>query len=303
MRARRWFRRVAIGLGLLVLALVAYLGVLFALTPDVSHLRDAQPAQTSFMRVRAAERTRAVADRAEWIDLGQVSPYLVCAIIKAEDRGFFRHSGFEWPQLRKALWGHVTSGSGIGGSTITQQLARNLYLSPARTVHRKLREALITHRLESSLDKRRILELYLNVVEWGDGVWGVTQAARAYFGRSPAELGLFEATFLASLLPAPRARLHGKDLDRAVTEERRVLQQLVVSGLIDHAAFSDARARVASLASSLSRGEPLAQALQAATTPVIHARPLALSEVLANECGFAHELTVGARARRLGKQR
>jgi monofunctional biosynthetic peptidoglycan transglycosylase len=303
MRGRRLFRRVAIGLAIVVLALVAYLGVLFALTPDVSHLSDAQPTQTSFMRVRAAEPTSAAADRVEWIDLGQVSPYLVCAIIKAEDRGFFRHSGFEWAQLRKALWGHVTGGSGIGGSTITQQLARNLYLSPARTLHRKLREALITRRLESSLDKRRILELYLNVVEWGDGVWGVTQAARAYFGRTPAELGLFEAAFLASLLPAPRARLHGKGLDRAVTEERRVLHQLVVSGLIDHAAFSDARARVARLASSLSRGEPLAQALQAATTPASRARPLELSEVLANECGFAHELTAAARARRLVKQR
>jgi monofunctional biosynthetic peptidoglycan transglycosylase len=303
MSRRRWFRRVAIGLGVVALALVADLGVLFALTPSVSHLRAAQPAQTSFMRVRASERTIAGADRVEWIDLGQVSPYLVCAIIKAEDRGFFRHAGFEWPQLRKALWGRVTGGTDIGGSTITQQLARNLYLSPARTLHRKLREALITRRLERSLDKRRILELYLNVVEWGDGVWGVTQAARAYFGRSPAELGLFEAAFLASLLPAPRASLQGKDLDRAVSEEKRVLHQLVISGLIDGAAFTDARARVAQMASSLSRGESLAQALRSATTPVSRALPLQLSEVLANECGFAHELTAAARARRLVKQR
>ena len=303
MTRRRLFRRVAIGVGLVVLALVAYLGVLVAVTPNVSHLRDAQPTQTSFMRMRAAERTRIAADRVEWIDLGQVSPYLVCAIIKAEDRGFFRHSGFEWAQLRKALWGHVAGGSGIGGSTITQQLARNLYLSPARTLHRKLREALITRRLESSLDKRRILELYLNVVEWGDGVWGVAQAARAYFGRRPAELGLFEAAFLASLLPAPRAPLHGKDLDRAVIEERRVLHQLVVSGVIDQAAFSDAQARVEWLASSLSRGAALAQALQAATPPASGARSLELSEVLANECGFAHELTAAARARPLVKQR
>jgi monofunctional glycosyltransferase len=303
MTARRLFRRVAIGMGIVVSALVAYLGVLLAQTPNVSQLRDVPPMQTSFMRVRAAERTSAAAGRLEWSDLGQVSPYLVCAIIKAEDRGFFRHSGFEWAQLRKALWGRVTGGSEIGGSTITQQLARNLYLSPARTLHRKLREALITRRLESSLDKRRILELYLNVVEWGDGVWGVTQAARAYFGRSPAELGLFEAAFLASLLPAPRALLHGKHLDRAVSEERRVLHQLVVSGLIDQAAFSDARARVALLAGSLSRGEPLAQALQAATTPASRARPLELSEVLANECGLAHELTATARAQRLVTQR
>jgi monofunctional biosynthetic peptidoglycan transglycosylase len=303
MRRRRWVRRAAIGVGVVAVALVVDLGVLFALTPDVGHLRDAPPTQTSFMRVRAAERPGATADRVEWIDLGQVSPYLVCAIIKAEDRGFFRHAGFEWAQLRKALWGRVTGGSDIGGSTITQQLARNLYLSPARTLHRKVREALITRRLESSLDKRRILELYLNVIEWGDGVWGVTQAARAYFGRSPSELGVFEAAFLASLLPAPRAPLEGKELDRAVTEEKRVLHQLVVSGLIDRAAFSDARARVARLARSLARGEPLAQALQAAMTPASRARPLALAEVLANECGLVHELTAATEARRLAQQR
>jgi monofunctional biosynthetic peptidoglycan transglycosylase len=150
---------VAIGMGIVVFALVADLGVLFALTPDVSHLRDAQPAQTSFMRVRAAERASAAAGPLEWIDLGQVSPYLVCAIIKAEDRGFFRHSGFEWTQLRKPFWGRVTGGSGIGGSTITQQPRATSTSCPARTLHRKLREALITRRLESSLDKRRIRAL------------------------------------------------------------------------------------------------------------------------------------------------
>src|SRR4029079_2601440 len=113
---------------------------------------------------------------------------------------------------------------------------------------------------------------------------GVALAARACVGRSPGELSLFEAAFLASLLPAPRAALQGKDLDRAVTEEKRVLHQLVISGLIDRAAFTGARARVAQLARSLARGEPLAQALGSATTPVSRARPLELTEVLANEC-------------------
>jgi len=120
----------------------------------------------------------------------------VCAIVKAEDRGFFRHSGFEWGQLCKALWGRVTGGSGVGGSTITQQLARNLYLSPARTLHRKVPEALIARRLESSLDKRhpRALSQRRRVGRWRVGrdagrtslLWPESRRARPVRGRVPS---------------------------------------------------------------------------------------------------------------------
>ncbi len=270
MRVRRFLRRLAACLGVFVLALTGYLVVLVVTTPDVDHLREAAPAQTSYMRLRAEQRGHSGSDRVDWVDLDDISPYLVCAVVKAEDRGFFRHSGFEWAQIRKAFWANVTGGRRIGGSTITQQLARNLYLGPDRSLHRKLREALIARRLEGSLDKRRILELYLNVVEWGDGVWGAKQAARVYFGRSPAELDPIQATFLASLLPAPRAPLTGKNLVRARTEQRRVLHQMVVSKLIDHA------------------------------SPMRH---LTLARVLANGCAIDEEIAATERARRMAAAR
>jgi monofunctional biosynthetic peptidoglycan transglycosylase len=282
MAARRILRRIMIGAGILVLVLVLYLVVLVATTPDVDHLVTATPTQTSYMRKRTEQRGSSTPDRVEWIDLDEVSPYLVCAVVKAEDGGFFRHAGFDWAQTRKAFWGYVTGDSQIGGSTITQQLARNLYLGPDRSLHRKLREALITRRLEHALDKRRILELYLNVVEWGDGVWGIKQAARVYFGREAHNLGAFEAAFLASLLPAPRAKLEGNNLRRALTVQRRVLRQLVVSAVIDSAQLTEANLRV----DALSAGGSVSDVL-GATTP---AKPLDLSQLLANQCGLAEEL-------------
>jgi monofunctional biosynthetic peptidoglycan transglycosylase len=297
MTLRRWLRRAAWVLGIACFALGAYFGVLVAMTPSVDHLVDTAPVQTSYMRLRAEQREDAGEDRVDWVELDDVSPYLVCAVVKAEDRGFFRHAGFEWPQVRKALRGYLTASHAGGGSTITQQLARNLYLTPARSLHRKLREALIARRLESSLDKRRILELYLNVVEWGDGVWGAKQAARVYFGRSPAELGVFEAAVLASLLPAPRARLADKNLRRASVEQRRVLHQLVVSKVIDTVQFIAARRHADQLYTRLAHGTPLAQAL--AHTSTVPTPLLDLEQVLDGECGLAEELAATERARRI----
>ncbi|HEY5932984.1 MAG TPA: biosynthetic peptidoglycan transglycosylase [Kofleriaceae bacterium] len=257
--------------GLIVVALVAYVVVR---TPDVDHLRTTNPTQTSYMRLRGDQQSPA-----DHVALSEVSPYLVCAVVKAEDRGFFRHAGFEWGQVRKAVSGYLVGYAKIGGSTITQQLARNLFLGPERSIHRKLREGLITRRLERALDKRRILELYLNAVEWGDGVWGAKQAARRYFDKLPAELGPLEAVFLASLLPAPRAALAGKNLARARGVQRRVLHQLLVSQLIDRQTFDAGR--------SWSPGQPM----PAGT------RELELDSVLASECGLADELAATRRAR------
>jgi monofunctional glycosyltransferase len=295
MRVRRWLRRTAWVIGVALFLLGAYLGILVATTPSVEHLVDTAPTQTSYMRLRAEQRPGE--DRVDWVSLSDVSPYLVCAVVKAEDRGFFRHAGFEWAQVRKALWGYLSASHANGGSTITQQLARNLFLTPARSLHRKLREALIARRLETALDKRRILELYLNVIEWGDGVWGAKQAARVYFGRSPAELGAFEAAVLASLLPAPRARLADNNLRRASAEQRRVLHQLVVSKLIDRAHFTDARMRVDQLNMRLAHGASFAQAVAQVTT--VPAPPLTLERVLDDECGLAEELAATERAHRV----
>ena len=139
-----------------------------------------------------------------YVPLEKVSKHLVSAVVSTEDAGFFTHSGFEVSELKEAMLENLREGEGRGGSTITQQLAKNLFLSGERTFSRKLKEAIIAWRLESDLPKERILEIYLNIAEWGPGLYGIHDAADHYFSRRPSVLKPEEAAFLASLLPAPR---------------------------------------------------------------------------------------------------
>jgi monofunctional biosynthetic peptidoglycan transglycosylase len=213
-------------------------------------------------------------------------------VVKAEDRTFFRHGGVLWSEL-PALAGSAARGNGVrGGSTISQQLARNLYLSPRRTPHRKLREAVIAGRLENELSKRRILELYLNVIEWGDGVWGAEAASRHYLGKGASEVDAFEATFLASLVAAPRQPLRGSNAARAQAVQQRVLRQLRVSGLLDERGMRAAWRQGDTLHAALAAGQDLPGALaraRASAPPRGGRRPV-LHEVLASGCGVGREL-------------
>jgi hypothetical protein len=143
-----------------------------------------------------------------FVALDDISSHLVNAVISTEDAGFFSHSGFQVSELKEAMLENLRDGEGRGGSTITQQLAKNLFLSGERTFSRKLKEAVIAWRLERDLPKERILEIYLNIAEWGPGLYGIHDAADHYFARRPSVLRPEEAAFLASLLPAPR-RYHG----------------------------------------------------------------------------------------------
>ena len=137
--------------------------------------------------------------------LSRISSHLQRAVIVAEDASFFQHHGFDWEGIRDAASRNWERGeSHRGGSTITQQLAKNLYLSPKKNYMRKIHEAIITRALEKHLTKRRILELYLNVVEWGRGVYGAEAAARHHFGKSAQDLDPAEAALLAAMLPSPR---------------------------------------------------------------------------------------------------
>ena len=228
--------------------------------PDVGPLRRAAPAATAFMRAAGEQAAPA------WVPLGTVSPYLACAVVKAEDRRFFEHRGIHWGQLRKAV-GRTARGGRMGGSTITQQLARNLYLGPERTVRRKAREALIARRLERSLGKPRILELYLNVIEWGDGVWGAEAAARGWFGKPAAELDAFESVFLAGLVAAPRAPLAGANANRAAAVQLRVSDQLYRSGILTPDEWRAVRGRLADTHAALRAGTPVPAALRTPPGP------------------------------------
>ena len=277
-----------------VAAFAAALVVLIS-TPRVAHLRSDAPAETAFMSARRVETNRAQAASA-WVELPAISPWLVCAVVKAEDRGFFQHHGFDWRQMRKAALLLLSGSPRLGGSTITQQLARNLFLDSTRSFGRKLREASIASRLESELSKSRILALYLNVIEWGDAVWGARSAARDYFGKEPDQLDLFESTFLASLIAAPRAPLRGANADRSAQVQSRILVQLWRSGAFDRAALDRTRAYSQAVRAAIARGQSLPEALRSADQ-LVGARsgvapPLGL---VAEACGLERELAAEMR--------
>jgi monofunctional biosynthetic peptidoglycan transglycosylase len=214
---------------LLLLALTALPAVVFwATLPDVSPLSARFPKTTAFMERRKAELSRTGRGRTlEWtpVPLSRISPHLQRAVIVAEDARFWRHEGVDWEAVRGAIerdWkrGRFTH----GGSTITQQLAKNLYLSPARTPWRKLREWAIARRLERKLSKRRILELYLNVVEFGPRTWGAEAAARRYFGKPAGDLSREEAATLAAIIPSPGTYDPVRHPKRVARRARRILR-------------------------------------------------------------------------------
>ncbi len=166
------------------------------------------PQETRFMSLRLAELRQKQPDarlKYQWVPYARISPHLKRAIIAAEDAHFVDHEGFDWEGIQKALEKNQKRGRFVaGGSTISQQLAKNLFLSPTRSMLRKGEEALITLMIETLWDKQRIFEVYLNVIEWGDGVFGAEAAARHYHGISAAQLNAFQAARLAAMVPNPR---------------------------------------------------------------------------------------------------
>jgi len=170
--------------------------------------RDHAPRETAFMALRLSElreKDPQVRLQYTWVAYDRISVNLKRAMIAAEDAKFVEHEGFDWDGIQVALDKNARKGRVVaGGSTITQQLAKNLFLSGSRSYLRKGEEALITLMLEVVLDKRRIFELYLNVIEWGNGVFGCEAASRRYFGVSASQLGAEQAARLAAMAPNPR---------------------------------------------------------------------------------------------------
>jgi monofunctional biosynthetic peptidoglycan transglycosylase len=170
--------------------------------------RSHAPAETAFMAMRTAEQrehAKPLRRSYQWVPYERISPALKRAMIAAEDAKFVEHEGFDWEGIERAMDKNQRRGRVVaGGSTITQQLAKNLFLSSQRSYWRKAEEAVITLMLEALLDKRRIFELYLNVIEWGDGVFGCEAASRRYFGVSAKDLDTSQAARLAAMAPNPR---------------------------------------------------------------------------------------------------
>lgn len=198
--------------------------------PDIGELATKAPTTTAFMERRKAElRAQGKSDRIEyrWTSYGNISPYLRRAVLVAEDNDFYEHEGVDVTAMREALerdWKRrkITH----GGSTITQQLAKNLYLSPSRNPLRKAKEYFIARSLENHLSKKRILELYLNVVEMGERTYGAQAAAEHYFQKSAASLSPTEAALLAGCLPNPRVMSPGAPNKRLRSRQRMILSRM-----------------------------------------------------------------------------
>jgi monofunctional biosynthetic peptidoglycan transglycosylase len=193
---------------LFLLCIVAFVGLHF-IYPDVSVLKKENPKKSAFMQYREEEWVREgkkYTIQQVWVPYAAISPYVIKAVLIGEDDKFWQHEGFDYEAMQKAIEKDIKAKKfKLGGSTISQQLAKNLFLSPSRNPLRKIREALITWRMERTLSKKRILELYLNVAEWGDrGIFGIETAARHYYGKSASALGPEEASRLAAVLPNPR---------------------------------------------------------------------------------------------------
>ena len=192
----------------LLLLVLAFVLLQLAFAAMIVWYRYQPPKQTAFMAERLAE-LRKHDPRAQlqyrWVSYARISPNLKRAIIASEDAKFVEHDGFDWDGIRLAREKNLARGKVVaGGSTITQQLAKNLFLSPSRSYLRKGEEAIITVMLEAILDKRRILELYLNVIEWGSGIFGAEAAAHHYDGVAAAQLSAAQAARLAAMAPSPR---------------------------------------------------------------------------------------------------
>ncbi len=183
------------GIALLLLTFFLLSSYFETKLPDVSDLKTENPKETAFMGKGA---------RHYWVPLGLVPHYVRKAVIKAEDGTFYQHKGidfFEFKESVKKNWEEKSFARGF--STITMQLARNIYLSPRKSPWRKIKEILIARKMEQELTKGRILELYLNLIQWGPGIYGVEAASRRYFNKSVNRLTLEEGAFLAAIIPSP----------------------------------------------------------------------------------------------------
>lgn len=174
---------------------------------DIKKLEKSNPIPTAFMEYRMAQWKENGEEKKitqKWVPLKKISPYVIKAVLISEDDKFWKHEGFDAEALESAFEKNLKSGKfGFGGSTISQQLSKNIYLSPSKNPIRKIKEAIITYKIEKNISKKRIIEMYLNIAEWGDGIFGIEAAARHYFHKSAKNLTAREAAKLASVLPNP----------------------------------------------------------------------------------------------------
>jgi monofunctional biosynthetic peptidoglycan transglycosylase len=208
----------------------AVLAYVYLTLPDVRSLATTNPTRTAFMELRerqAAAEGKRLRHVHRWVPYSRISQSLKRAVLVAEDDAFWDHEGIDMEQIRRSIEINLQRGAAVrGASTLTQQLAKNLYLSPSRDPLRKLRELIIARRLEAELPKARIFEIYLNVIEWGDGIWGAEAAARTYFGVRASALSPAQSALLAGAIINPRVLNPARPSPRLVRRQRMLLARM-----------------------------------------------------------------------------
>lgn len=232
---------------LVTAALIALTLVYVATLPNPSELARTTPDYTALMQLRmeeAKDAGRKFKVKKRWVPLRSISPLLREAVRVSEDAEFFAHDGFDFDEIKDAVEQGVKAGRFRGASTISQQLVKNVYLSPSRNPLRKLSEAILTYRLEEAVEKNRILELYLNLIEWGDGIFGIEEAARYWFEETAFTVSPAQAVLLAAMVPMPLKtdpRTPSKWLKKRA---KRLLDSLKALGRISDAEYTEATAAI-----------------------------------------------------------
>jgi monofunctional biosynthetic peptidoglycan transglycosylase len=224
---RRKITRALLAIGAAGVGIAAFI---YITLPDVRPLRTSNPESTAFIDLRAREaRSRGELPKRvqRWIDYARISPNLKRAVLVTEDSRFWTHEGIDFDEMKESMEVNIERMEfARGGSTITQQLAKNLYLSPSKNPIRKVREFLIARRLESELSKQRILELYLNVIEWGDGIFGAEAAARTYFHKPASDLSASESALLAAAITNPHVFSVAHPSPRLIRRQQMVMRRM-----------------------------------------------------------------------------
>lgn len=214
---------------------------------DIARLDKHFPETTSLMEARKREASREGVElnlRHTPVAYEEISPFLVNALVASEDARFFTHEGVDWKEMEAAVKESARTGKRLrGASTLTQQLAKNLYLSERRSPVRKLKELWITRQLEAQLSKERLIAIYLNSVEWGDGVFGAEAASQVWFGKPAKKLDLGEAAALVAMLPNPR-RIGPNSYEEWHRRTARVMKRLVAEGKVTRKAADQATAQL-----------------------------------------------------------
>lgn len=236
LRVARWMRSHKIRTFLLLLGILLLIEVATIPFFGVPALKTENPGETALMRQRkrdAEQHGEQFKIVQRWIPLSRIPRHVIDAVVVAEDGTFYSHGGVDWFEVQESIEKNIKERKAArGASTITQQLAKNLYLSTSKDPVRKVKELAITLLLEHDLSKNRILELYLNVIEWGRGIFGIDAAARTYFGKAVGDLTLEDATRLAAVIPSPL--VHRPDTDSRYVLRRKaiVLQRMIARGMV-----------------------------------------------------------------------